>query len=299
MIDVRIDTFLAVCHYMNYTKAAEALSITQPAVTQHIHYLEDHFHVKLFTFQGKRPILTEAGHLLWGAATTLKHDEIYLREKLLDTTKRGKILSLGATKTVGSYLLPQALAGYLSHNPDTDVHITMDNTQVLLNELDQGKIDCALVEGSFDKDQYDFLLYTVESFVAVAKTGYAFKRKIRNIEDLLDERLIIREAGSGTRNILESYLERHNLVVSDFSHVTELNNVTAIKELVKQGAGITFLYHFAVQEELSQGVLQQIPLSHFSISHNVTFLWRHGSIFRTYYQQLFQELGGSADIQEG
>lgn len=295
MIDFRIDTFLAVCQYMNYTKAAEALSITQPAVTQHIHYLEEHFQVKLFRFQGKRPVLTEAGRLLWGAATTLKHDEIYLREKLLDTTKRGKLLALGATKTVGAYLLPQALASYLSHNPEADVHITMDNTKVLLDELDQGKIDCALVEGSFDKDQYDFLLYSVEPFVAVSKFGYPFNHKIKNIEDLLDERLIVREAGSGTRNILESYLKRHNLVVSDFSHVTEINNVTAIKELVKQGAGITFLYGFAVQEELAQDTLQQIPLAHFSLSHNITFLWRRGSIFRAYYEQLFQELGGSVD----
>ena len=69
MIDFRIDTFLAVCQYMNYTKAAEALSITQPAVTQHIHYLEEHFGVKLFQFQGKRPVLTEAGQLLRDAAT--------------------------------------------------------------------------------------------------------------------------------------------------------------------------------------------------------------------------------------
>ncbi len=80
----------------------------------------------------------------------------------------------------------------------------------------------------------------------------------------LDERLIVREAGSGTRNILESYLKRHNLVVADFAHVTEMNNVTAIKELVKQGAGITFLYGFAVQEELKQKVRSRpylLPIS--------------------------------------
>lgn len=295
MIDFRIDTFLAVCQYMNYTKAAEALSITQPAVTQHIHYLEQHFQVKLFDFQGKRPVLTEAGRLLQGAATTLKHDEIYLREKLLDTTKRGKLLALGATKTVGAYLLPQALAGFLSRNPEADVHITMDNTEALLHALDQGKIDCALVEGSFDKDQYDFLLYSVEPFVAVSKFDYPFSRKVKTIEDLLDERLIVREGGSGTRKILESYLKRHNLVVSDFSHVTEINNVTAIKEMVKQGVGITFLYGFAVQEELEQGTLKPIPIAHFSLSHNITFLWRRGSIFRAYYQQLFEDLGGKSD----
>ena len=292
MIDFRIDTFLAVCQYMNYTKAAEALRITPPAVTQHIHYLEEHFGVKLFQFQGRRPVLTEAGQLLRDAATTLKHDEIYLREKLLDTTKRGKLLALGATKTVGAYLLPQALAGFLSRNPEADVHITMDNTKILLDELDQGKIDCALVEGSFEKDQYDFLIYSVESFVAVSKSDYPFKGKVNTVEDLLDERLIVREAGSGTRNILESYLKRHNLVVADFAHVTEMNNVTAIKELVKQGAGITFLYGFAVQEELKQGTLKTIPLAHFSISHNITFLWRRGSIFRAYYEQLFEALGG-------
>lgn len=292
MMDLRMDTFIAVCEYMNYTKAAEALNITQPAVSQHIHYLEDHFQVKLFNFQGKRPVLTDAGKLLLSAATTLKHDEIYLREKLLDTTKPSRFLALGATKTIGAYLLPQVMTVFLSRYPDADVHITVDNTKDLLEELNQGKIDCALIEGSFEKDEYDFLPYSVEQFVAVSKADYPFARPVTTIEDLLDERLIIRESGSGTRTILEHYLKRHNLAVSDFRRVTEVNNVTAIKELVKQGAGVTFLYGFAVSEELRKGVLQPIPLAHFSLTHNITFIWRRGSIFKSYYQQIFKDLGG-------
>ena len=99
MLDFRIDTFLAVCRSMNFTRAAEELHITQPAVSQHIRYLEKSYGVKLFDYQGKRLSLTTAGEALFSAAVTMKHDDLFLKKQLPMLGRGQKNLVLGATLT--------------------------------------------------------------------------------------------------------------------------------------------------------------------------------------------------------
>ena len=113
MLDFRMETFLALCRTMNYTRAAEELRITQPAVTQHIQYLQRHYGVKLFSYHDKRLALTEAGEALHSAALTMEHDERELRQRLPLLEKGRQHLRLGATLTVGEYALPPHLARYM------------------------------------------------------------------------------------------------------------------------------------------------------------------------------------------
>ena len=112
------------------------------------------------------------------------------------------------------------------------------------------------------------------------------------MEDLIGERLILREPGSGTREILERYLEARNLSLRDFAPFVEIGSIDAIKTMVLQGRGITFLYERVVREELRDGRLRQIPLVEFGATHDFTFLWRKGSIFSEDYRLLFQNLRG-------
>ena len=114
MLDFRMDTFLAVCETMNFTRAAEQLRLTQPAVSQHIHLLEEHYGSKLFTYQGKRLALTAAGALLRDAARTMRHDEAYLAQQLQALAGTARPLCLGATLTVAEYALPEQMAAYLA-----------------------------------------------------------------------------------------------------------------------------------------------------------------------------------------
>ena len=92
MLDFRIDTFLAVCKYMNFTKASQYLNITQPAVSGHIRYLEEYYDVKLFMYIGKKMQLTKAGKILLDVATTLKHDDIFLKNKLNNLSLKQELL---------------------------------------------------------------------------------------------------------------------------------------------------------------------------------------------------------------
>lgn len=292
MLDFRMETFLTVCETMNFTKAAEALNITQPAVSQHIRWIEECYGVKLFSYSGKKMTLTGAGELLKNTALTMKHDVIFLKKRLQELPEQ-RSLHFGVTLTVGEYVIPEAVRRYLDAYPDTAVRMVVANTRELLKKLDGGEIDFALVEGYFAKNEYDHLVYATEPYVAVCAPAYPFRAQTGTIEDLIGERLVVREKGSGSRDILERYLEERNLKLSDFGSLTEIGSIDAIKALVKGGCGITFLYEAAVRRELAEGTLKKIRLADFHVMHDLTFIWRSGSAFSTDYAALFHALHGA------
>lgn len=287
MLDFRMETFLAVCQCMNFTRASEKLNITQPAVSQHIRFLEKHYNTKLFRYEGKKLCLTGAGEILRNASLTMMHDEISLQSEMMKSEEAEEV-RFGATRTVGDVLMGNILEKYLRRYPDADIHMIVDNTQGLLKRLDDGEIDFALVEGFFKKNEYDFRKFSDENFIAVCKPGYRFKKTPDKIENIFQERLLIREEGSGTREVLERWLDSHNLSAEDFDKVMEVGSLHTIKELTKAGCGITFLYEAAVREELRTGTLARIPLKDFKVSHEFTFIWRRGSIYADRYREVFR-----------
>ena len=168
MLDFRIHTFLCVCRHMNYTKAAAELHITQPAVSQHIRYLENEYHAKLFDYTGKHLILTQAGHILLDAAATIRHDDLILKEKLQELRRSTKIVSFGATHTIGEFMIVDKLAQYLRENQEVLLRLEIADTEQLLQEINDGKIDFAIVEGFFEQKQYETML---EDFPYRAEIG--------------------------------------------------------------------------------------------------------------------------------
>lgn len=294
MQDFRMETFLAVCRNLNYTKAAEELCITQPAVSQHIRHLEEYYGTRLFVSEGKKMVLTEAGRLLQSAGLTMRHDEYALKELLSQAGATERSLRMGATMTIGEFVLPSMLSSYMLKAPEASVHVTVANTADLLSLIDEGKLDFALVEGYFSRQDYDYQIYSTEKYIPVAGAGYRLRaandsQKIRT-EDLLGEALLIREKGSGTREVLERILEGKNLSVKDFRRLHEINNIQVMKYLVQEGRGITFLYEAAVRRELAQGCLREIPLKDFNVEHDFYFVWRKGSIFGGEYKEIFKQL---------
>ena len=291
MLDFRMETFITVCQCMNFTRASEKLNITQPAVSQHIRYLEKHYNTKLFRYEGKKLRLTGAGEILKNASLTMMHDEKSIQSEMLHTEEESEI-RFGATRTVGDALMARILKNYLLRYPDAKIHMEVGNTRELLKRLDEGEIDFALVEGFFKKSEYDFQQYSDENYIAVCSPEYDFQKTPDKIENLFQERLFLREEGSGTREVLERYLDSKNLGISDFSRVTEVGSLQAIKELTKAGCGITFLYEAAVAGELKSGELTRIPLLDFQISHEFAFIWRRGSIYADRYRELFRRFSG-------
>ena len=287
MLDFRMETFLTVCRYMNFTRASEKLNITQPAVSQHIRFLEKHYNTKLFRYEGKKLRLTGAGEILRNASLTMMHDEQSMQNEMQETEKEAEI-RFGATRTIGDSVMGSVLEKYLARYPQARIHMEVENTHDLLVRLDEGRIDFALVEGFFKKSEYDFQIFSREKYIAVCSPDDVFQNTPDCIEKLFQERLLLREGGSGTREVLERCLEAHNLSVQDFDKRMEVGSMQTIKELTKAGCGITFLYEAAVRRELEEGSLRQIPLQDFPVTHEFAFIWRRGSIYADWYRELFR-----------
>ena len=287
MLDFRMETFLTVCRYMNFTRASEKLNITQPAVSQHIRFLEKHYNTKLFRYEGKKLRLTGAGEILRNASLTMMHDEQSMQNEMQETEKEAEI-RFGATRTIGDSVMGSVLEKYLARYPQARIHMEVENTHDLLVRLDEGRIDFALVEGFFKKSEYDFQIFSREKYIAVCSPDYVFQNTPDCIEKLFQERLLLREGGSGTREVLERCLEAHNLSVQDFDKQMEVGSMQTNKELTKAGCGITFLYEAAVRRELEEGSLRQIPLQDFPVTHEFAFIWRRGSIYADWYRELFR-----------
>lgn len=288
MLDFRIETFLSVCRCKSYTAAARELNITQPAVSQHIRHLEALYGVKLFDYQNKRLTLTSAGKELERAATTLRHDALYLKERLQDIKAGTHSLIFGATRTIGDFDLSEKLTAYIKKLPNVTIKLQLDNTATLLDRLNQGEIDFALVEGYFTKSEYSYRMYQSVPFFAVSALP-AHKSPCA-LEDLFSETLIVREKGSGSREILEQYLKENNASIGDFQNILEINSVHIIKKLVLARCGITFLYQIAAKEELKKEMLFPIAIRQMNVSHDFALVWRKGSIYQEEYLKQFDAL---------
>lgn len=290
MLDSRTETFLTVCEEMNFTKAAKKLHISQPAVSQHIHYLEEYYQTRLFRFEGKRISLTDAGKLLQRSFLSLHNNELYLKEQLAIITNKRELLRFGATLTVGEFMIAAPLIRYLKAHTYADITVTVANTKELLQKLDTGDIDFALLEGDYTRSSYKHKKYRMENFIPICSPAHHFASPPHCLSDLTPECLIMREKGSGTRLIMEHLLTEADISLHDFKNTVTIGNMNAIKDLVMADCGITFLYETAVKKELEDGSIQKIELTDLHIEHEISIVWKKENLFEASFMTLFDEL---------
>lgn len=288
MLDYRIETFLKLCEIRNYTKTAELLNITQPAVSQHIKFLEDYYGKKLFKYRGKNLELTEAGEYLKNNIMTMQVNSQKLKHNISQYTARKKEIKFGATLSIGEYYMPEFIKKMLKNYPKYSFSMIVENTQNLLNKLERGEIEFALLEGIFSKQKYDTRLIANEEFICVASSGSEMLRdKTFEIKELLNKRIIIREKGSGTREILEQLLIEKNITIDDFEDKLELGNMNAIKSMVEDNLGITFLYKIVANKELNEGKFVEILIRDFAPKREFNFVFLRDSLFEKEYLELY------------
>ena len=184
MLDYRVDTFLTLCEQMNYRKTAEMLHISQPAVTQQIHYLENQYGQKLFVYENRRLVKTEAAAILEQYARAAKLQQQDLLQKLESSPIH--TLRIGATKTIGDYYLKEDIRRYLQ-SPDNALTLIVDNTEHLLRLLEENELDFSVVEGFFDKTRFDSILLRREPFVGICRKDHPFAGREVTMEELLQQ----------------------------------------------------------------------------------------------------------------
>lgn len=240
MLDYRMETFLNLCETMNYRETAERLHITQPAVTQHIHHLENEYKCKLFSYDKRTLTKTHEAELLEQYAISSKYNDQAIRQELL--SQKRIHLRIGVTKTIGDFVIGDCIKHFLDTSSHT-IDLLMENTKVLIEELNANRLDFAIVEGYFDKNRYDYQLFREEEFLGICSPEHPFAHKEISMSDLFAETLICREEGSGTRGILEGKLMEYNESIHHFKKVLCISSFKQILDLVENNYGISFVYN--------------------------------------------------------
>ncbi len=286
MLDHRVETFLAVCQTRNYTRAAEMLSITQPAVSQHIKYLEEFFCVKLFQLKGKQITLTSEGEEVYQLARILNLNITKFKEHLLTDTG-SKEISLGATKTIGEFIMPPIIAAYVKAYPNRTMKIRVGSTASLLEKVKYGEMDFAFIEGSFDEQEFNVLEFMEERYIPVCSPKFELAGSEVTIHELMNYPLILKEESRDGGSDIEQWLLQMNHSINNFKIVHLIDNLPVVKEMVKNNIGISFLYETSVREELLDGTLVSIPIKNYDVKRKFKFIYRKYSNYNQEYLDFF------------
>lgn len=276
MLDLKVQSFLKVCETMNYTRAAEELHLTQPAVTKHIQSLEEFYQVKLFQYQNRNLMLTPDGELLCHVLTRMNQDVQKLQEEVHRKEKRVR-LRVGATLSIGNYSFIECVPKFLSAFPNVDLSLTIADTAILLDSLNKNKLNFIFCEGNYPKSLYESTLICEVPLAVFCGASYPLD-KIQDISDLLSHTLITREPGSGTRDIFENFLRFSGYTISDFQNYHEVNHTEAILKLLAANAGISVLYENVGMEMVARGLLKKISLEQYHLVHEFNLIWNKSSI---------------------
>ncbi len=281
MLDYRIESFLAVVEQGTLQKASEKLGLTQPAVSQHLKALESRYGVAFFKRSGRRLILNDAGMILLKAAEKARVSSQKMQRELTFLIDGKKRYRLGATLTIGEFILPSYLGDYKKKHPDLDLSIQIENTSNIIQLLNRGKIDLAIVEGPFNFKDYHSQLFIRDEMVFIAASSFLTEDIIKIGEkELKESQLILREKGSGTRYYWDEYLRNHLIELQESNVIMEVGSLSAIKLLVESGLGCSVMSKRAVEKELTLGTLVSKPFA-------------SGPLYRDMYFVFTEALSGS------
>jgi DNA-binding transcriptional LysR family regulator len=267
--------FHAVAEEGGFGLGAKRLRISQPAVSLQVRELESVLGVRLFDRLGRKIRLTEAGEVLLSYTRRIAHLEQEAEAALADLAglKSGR-LSIGASTTIGAYLLPQLLSKFRESYAEVSLHLEIANTEQIQQRLLDGTLDVGLTEGLADEAQLIVEVFREDDLVAIVAPNHPLARKRKvTAEAFLLNRLILREPGSGTREVIEHALARKGL------HAQAgycLGHTEAIKGAVHAGLGVAFVSALAVAGDVKLGRLAIIKLSDLAIHRPLHLLRLQG-----------------------
>ena len=246
MLDYRMYTFLKLCEGLNYRVTAEQLNMTQPAVTQHIQFLEREYGCKLFDYSNRKLVKTKAGEKMEIYARAAVYNEKALHNEII--SQKIMKLRVGATKSIGGYDIREQLKR-IANDDSIELSLIVDNTMALLKKLENSELDFALIEGYFDKGKYGYSLYKEVEFIGICAKNHRFAGKTIKAEEIFNENIIVREPGSGTRAILKQLLKSRDYSLADFRKRITVSSFGVIKYLVSENCGISFVYDVVAHKQ--------------------------------------------------
>lgn len=263
MADRRLKVFHTVARLLSFTKAAEALHMTQPAVTFQVRQLEEHFNTRLFDRTHNRITLTEVGEQVYDYA-----DKIFDLYAQMDNVVRemtgdvSGVLMIGASTTIAEYMLPALLGDFKSKYPEVSIRLKVSNTDEIVSMVENNTIDLGVVEAPVGNKNLAVAPCHTDELVAIVPPQHPLSQKESvNVKEISGHPFISREEGSGTRNVVNNYFSEAGTSLYDLNVVMELGSSESIKGAVASGMGISILSQVTIQKELQLGTLVAIPLN--------------------------------------
>jgi DNA-binding transcriptional LysR family regulator len=278
MFDFRLKVFNTVAKRLNFTRAAEELYITQPAVTRHIHEIENHFKVKLFERNGTKIKLTAAGEVL------LQHSEqlfaVYRNLEFDINTlsqRHSGALNIGASTTVAQYVLPPVLAAFHKKFTDIKVSLTISNTEQIEQALQHQHIDLGIIEGRSKNTLFKYTEFVKDELVLVSAAGHPRAKKggIKP-EELLKIPLLLREPGSGTLEVIAHALKPLGIKIAQLQNEMQLGSTESMKRYLLHSNCMAFLSIHAVSKELQQKECVIVDVKGLHVERFFYFIQQHG-----------------------
>ncbi len=262
MADRRLQVFHAVAKHLSFTKAAEALFMTQPAVTFQVKHLEEHLGTRLFDRVHGRISLTPAGSVALEYAERILGlaDELDRRLKEMSGQAAGPLL-IGASMTIGEYVLPQLIGKFKARFPAVVPTLFVGNSEAVQDRVAERSLDLGFIEGDSHRASLLSELCCEDELQVVCAPSHRLAQDAFTLPAALTRHAYInREAGSGTREVIDHYLQKEGVAPESLDVVVELGSPEAIKGLAATGLGFAIMSRVIVAKELQLGQLVQIPL---------------------------------------
>ena len=262
-MDIRaLEVFCRIVELKSFSRAAEAVYLTQPTVSGHIKVLEEFVGVKLLDRLGREVLPTKAGELLYGYAKqilALRNQAIQALEEYKGSLKGH--LVIGGSNIPGEYVLPTLLATFKARYPEISITLKIADSREIVRGVLEGTVELGAVGAKFDDGQLIYLKLLEDELVLALPPGHAWASKpVVALEELVEQPMILREVGSGSRKVFEDALHAARLDSSALAVVAELGSTEAVRQAVKSGAGVSVISLRAIQDDLDRGILRTVPL---------------------------------------
>jgi len=262
MADRRLQVFYTVAKQLSFTKAAEMLYMTQPAVTFQVKQLEEHFNTRLFERSHGRISLTPAGNLVMGYAEKILAMGAEMEARVAELT--GQVtgpLMIGASTTIAEYQLPPILGEFKARYPEVQARLMVANSETIENKVAEHALDIGLIESTPHHPTLKVHACCDDELVMICSPDNPLARKSAvKAKDLAVQPYVSREMGSGTREVVDQYFRDHGFNPDDLHIEMELGSREAIKGAVHAGLGVAILSAATVSKEVKLGELVAIPL---------------------------------------
>lgn len=289
MLDPKLDTLLLVAEKRNFTRAAQALSLTQPAVSHHISQLEQELGVRLFVRGNGDLMLTPEGETVLRYVRRMKALEKKMAEELQEAGRRLTRLRIGITHTAESSIVAEVLARYTNENPGISITIVTDNINNLYDMLENFELDLAVVEGRSTRPELSALMLDTDYLVCVLANTHPLSRSsMITLDEIRQEKLILRLPNSETRVRFESALAAIGESIADFQVILEVDNVATIKDLIRKNLGISILARSACMDELRKGKLTALPIENLSMTRETNLVYHRDFAHKETLQDILE-----------